>query len=137
MMDGDAALQQPSTPHWRRSDEHSIWRRCWRATSAADAESPSERAHVPERHCSTAQLSDKGYVPRHENHSQSHSRRSGRCCSVFSVLPAAWSRSRQRPTAALELQIACPPCNLIADAEPNVEEPLEESDLRVAQNTPL
>jgi hypothetical protein len=30
-----------------------------------------------------------------------------------------------------------PTVNPVSDAEPNVEEPLQESDLRVAQNSPL
>ena len=45
----------------------------------------------------------------------------------------------QQATAYRRLRVAdrVPTVHPIADAEPDVEEPLEEADLRVAQNTPL
>jgi hypothetical protein len=44
----------------------------------------------------------------------------------------------QQAAAYRRLGVAdLPTVHPIADAEPFVEEPLEESDLRVAQNTPL
>ena len=57
--------------------------------------------------------------------------------SVFSVLLRRLVAQQAEAYRRLGVADHVPTVHPIADAEPDVEEPLEESDLRVAQNTPL
>ena len=56
--------------------------------------------------------------------------------SVFSVLLRRVVAQQAEAYRRLGAADHVPTVHPIADAEPDVEEPLEESDLRVAQNTP-
>ena len=57
--------------------------------------------------------------------------------SVFSALLRRLVAQQAAAYPRLEDADRVPTVHPIADAEPDVEEPLDESDLRVAQNSPL
>jgi hypothetical protein len=56
---------------------------------------------------------------------------------VFSALLSRLVAKQAEAYRHLRVADRVPTVHPIADAEPHVEEPLEESDLRIAQNTPL
>jgi hypothetical protein len=56
---------------------------------------------------------------------------------VFSALLSRLVAKQADAYRQLRVGDRVPTVHPIADAEPDVEEPLKESDLRVAQNTPL
>jgi len=56
---------------------------------------------------------------------------------VFSALLSRLVAKQAEAYRRLGAADRVPTVHPIADAEPDVEEPLDESDLRVAQNTPL
>jgi hypothetical protein len=56
---------------------------------------------------------------------------------VFSALLGRLVARQAESFRRLRIAGEVPTVNPIADAEPFVEEPLQESDLRVAQNAPL
>ena len=56
---------------------------------------------------------------------------------VFSALLGRQVARQADAFHRLRVADRLPSVNPVADAEPDVEEPLQESDLRVAQNSPL
>ena len=56
---------------------------------------------------------------------------------VFNALLSRLVARQAEAFHRLRVADAVPTVNPVSDAEPNVEEPLQESDLRVAQNAPL
>jgi hypothetical protein len=99
-------------------------------------DSLSDRAHAPERRCPTAHSRRSDYGGRMKTILKA-TLAGAIAAGVFSALLSRLVAQQAEAFRRERIADRVPSVNPVADAEPYIEGALQESDLRVAQNSPL